>query len=172
VELAALRKAPRHPHSRENRGKAGHTEAIAHAITVEHRCVPPPEIDPRRIVSEGQICAARRLTVRDMALMHGRSVGLPQIVGTPEQVADQLEAYFERAGGDGFMLTAAYTPARWRTSWTSWSRSSRGAGASARSTPAPRSATTCASTTDGPRPLPKTDGGASPHFGPQPRRRG
>jgi FMN-dependent oxidoreductase (nitrilotriacetate monooxygenase family) len=51
-----------------------------------------------------------RLTGRDMALMHGRSVGLPQVVGTPEQVADQLEAYLERAGGDGLMLTAAYTP--------------------------------------------------------------
>ena len=26
-------------------------------------------------------------------------------------MADQLEEYFERAGGDGFMLTMAYTPA-------------------------------------------------------------
>jgi FMN-dependent oxidoreductase (nitrilotriacetate monooxygenase family) len=54
--------------------------------------------------------AGQGLTVREMAMMHGQSVGLPQIVGTPEQVADQLEAYFERTGGDGFMLTAAYTP--------------------------------------------------------------
>jgi long-chain alkane monooxygenase len=45
-----------------------------------------------------------------MALRHGQSVGFPQLVGTPEQVADQLEAYYERAGGDGFMLTMAYTP--------------------------------------------------------------
>jgi alkanesulfonate monooxygenase SsuD/methylene tetrahydromethanopterin reductase-like flavin-dependent oxidoreductase (luciferase family) len=52
----------------------------------------------------------RRLTVRDMALMHGRSVGLRQVVGTPEQVADQLEGYLAQADGDGFMLTVAYTP--------------------------------------------------------------
>ena len=54
--------------------------------------------------------AGRSLTLREMALRHGRSVGFPQIVGTPEQVADQLEDYYERAGGDGFMLTMAYAP--------------------------------------------------------------
>jgi FMN-dependent oxidoreductase (nitrilotriacetate monooxygenase family) len=54
--------------------------------------------------------AGKQLTVKQAALMHGRSVGLPQLVGTPEQVADQLEAYYAQAGGDGFMLSMAYTP--------------------------------------------------------------
>jgi FMN-dependent oxidoreductase (nitrilotriacetate monooxygenase family) len=54
--------------------------------------------------------AGRELTLREMALRHGQSVGFPQLVGTPEQVADQLEDYYERAGGDGFMLTMAYAP--------------------------------------------------------------
>ena len=54
--------------------------------------------------------AGRTLTLREMALRHGQSVGFPQLVGTPEQVADQLEDYYERAGGDGFMLTMAYAP--------------------------------------------------------------
>jgi FMN-dependent oxidoreductase (nitrilotriacetate monooxygenase family) len=54
--------------------------------------------------------AGRKLTLREMALRHGQSVGFPQIVGTPAQVADQLEAYYQEAGGDGFMLTMAYTP--------------------------------------------------------------
>jgi FMN-dependent oxidoreductase (nitrilotriacetate monooxygenase family) len=54
--------------------------------------------------------AGKRLTLREMALMHGQSVGFPQIVGTPAQVADQLEAYYDQAGGDGFMLTMPYTP--------------------------------------------------------------
>jgi FMN-dependent oxidoreductase (nitrilotriacetate monooxygenase family) len=54
--------------------------------------------------------AGRTLTLREMALRHGRSVGFPQLAGTPQQVADQLEDYFERAGGDGFMLTMAYAP--------------------------------------------------------------
>ena len=54
--------------------------------------------------------AGRQLTLREMAQMHGQSLGFPQIVGTSEQVADQLEAYYQRAGGDGFMLTMPYTP--------------------------------------------------------------
>jgi len=54
--------------------------------------------------------AGKKLTLREVAQMHGQSVSLPQIVGTPEQVADQLEAYCERAGGDGFMLSPIYTP--------------------------------------------------------------
>ena len=54
--------------------------------------------------------AGKPLTLREMAQMHGQSVGFPQIVGTPEQVADQLEAYYQQAGGDGFMLTMPYTP--------------------------------------------------------------
>jgi alkanesulfonate monooxygenase SsuD/methylene tetrahydromethanopterin reductase-like flavin-dependent oxidoreductase (luciferase family) len=52
----------------------------------------------------------RPLTVREVAQHHGESVGLPQIVGTPEQVADQLEAYWKRVGGDGFMLSPIYSP--------------------------------------------------------------
>jgi alkanesulfonate monooxygenase SsuD/methylene tetrahydromethanopterin reductase-like flavin-dependent oxidoreductase (luciferase family) len=54
--------------------------------------------------------AGRKLTLREMALRHGQSVGFPQMVGTAAQVADQLEAYYRQAGGDGFMLTMAYTP--------------------------------------------------------------
>jgi len=54
--------------------------------------------------------AGRTLTLREMALRHGQSVGFPQFAGTPAQVVDQLEDYYERAGGDGFMLTMAYAP--------------------------------------------------------------
>lgn len=52
----------------------------------------------------------KKLTVREVAQMHGQSVSLPQIVGTPHHVADQLEAYYDRVGGDGFMLSPIYTP--------------------------------------------------------------
>src|SRR5438128_4912390 len=56
--------------------------------------------------------AGKQLTLREMAQMHGQSLGFPQIVGTPDQVADQLEAYYQRAGGDGFVLERPYTPGR------------------------------------------------------------
>lgn len=54
--------------------------------------------------------AGKKVTVREMAQMHGRAVGGPQLAGNPEQVADQLEAYFRQAGGDGFMLVAPERP--------------------------------------------------------------
>ena len=50
------------------------------------------------------------LTLRQVAQNHGQSVGLPQMVGTPTDVADQLEAYFDFVGGDGFMLSPIYCP--------------------------------------------------------------
>jgi FMN-dependent oxidoreductase (nitrilotriacetate monooxygenase family) len=52
----------------------------------------------------------RLLTLREVAQNHGQSVGLPQIVGTPSDVADQLEAYVDHVGGDGFMLSPIHSP--------------------------------------------------------------
>ena len=50
------------------------------------------------------------LTLEQVARNHGQSVGLPQMVGTPADIADQLEAYFDAVGGDGFMLSPIYAP--------------------------------------------------------------
>ncbi len=50
------------------------------------------------------------MTMAEAARRHGESVGLPQFVGTPESVADQMEAFFDTAGGDGFMLSPIYCP--------------------------------------------------------------
>ena len=50
------------------------------------------------------------MTLREVAHRHGESVGLPQFVGTVTSVADQMEAFIERVGGDGFMLSSIYTP--------------------------------------------------------------
>ena len=50
------------------------------------------------------------MTVKEVAQRHGESVGLRQFVGTPASIADQLEAFFDEVGGDGFMLTPIYNP--------------------------------------------------------------
>lgn len=50
------------------------------------------------------------MTALEVARRHGQSVGLPQFVGTPKSVADQMEAFFDAAGGDGFMLSPIYCP--------------------------------------------------------------
>ena len=50
------------------------------------------------------------LSLREVAQRHGQSVGLPQFVGTPVSIADQMEAFLQEAGGDGFMLSPIYCP--------------------------------------------------------------
>lgn len=50
------------------------------------------------------------MTVAEVAMRHGQSVGLPQFVGTVKSVTDQLEAFIDTVGGDGFMLSPIYSP--------------------------------------------------------------
>jgi FMN-dependent oxidoreductase (nitrilotriacetate monooxygenase family) len=52
----------------------------------------------------------KRFTLREAAMRWGLAVGIPQIVGTPEQVADQLEAIWRETGCHGFNLTPTITP--------------------------------------------------------------
>jgi alkanesulfonate monooxygenase SsuD/methylene tetrahydromethanopterin reductase-like flavin-dependent oxidoreductase (luciferase family) len=51
-----------------------------------------------------------KVTLRTAAALYGRSVAQPQIVGDPEQVADQLIALAEESTVDGFNITPTYTP--------------------------------------------------------------
>jgi long-chain alkane monooxygenase len=53
----------------------------------------------------------RRFTLREAAIRWGLAVGMPQLVGTPEQVADQLEAIWRETGCHGFNVTPTTTPA-------------------------------------------------------------
>jgi FMN-dependent oxidoreductase (nitrilotriacetate monooxygenase family) len=50
------------------------------------------------------------MTVREVGARHGESVGLPQFVGTASSVADQMEAFMDTVGGDGFMLSPIFCP--------------------------------------------------------------
>ena len=50
------------------------------------------------------------MTLREVAQRHGQGVGLPQFIGTVKSVADQMEAFIEKVGGDGFMLTPIFAP--------------------------------------------------------------
>ncbi|MDO8434288.1 MAG: LLM class flavin-dependent oxidoreductase [Candidatus Binatus sp.] len=51
----------------------------------------------------------RSVTVGEAAQFYGSGIG-PKIVGTPLQVANQLEDIFDEVGGDGFMLITHYLP--------------------------------------------------------------
>ena len=50
------------------------------------------------------------MTLREVGQRHGQSVGLPQFVGTAQSVADQMEAFIDAVGGDGFVLSPIYCP--------------------------------------------------------------
>ena len=50
------------------------------------------------------------MSVAEVAARHGQSVGLPQFVGTPDMIVDQMEGFMNKVGGDGFMLSPIYCP--------------------------------------------------------------
>ena len=50
------------------------------------------------------------MTVREAAQIYGVSMGAPVAVGTPSDVADQMEQYLDEGDCNGFMLLATDTP--------------------------------------------------------------
>jgi len=50
------------------------------------------------------------VTVREAALTYAQGMGMPVAVGSPSDVADQIEHFMDDGGADGFMLAATYTP--------------------------------------------------------------
>ena len=54
--------------------------------------------------------AGAKVTVADAADIYAFRFSMPQVIGTPESVADQLEVFMDDGGADGFMLLATYTP--------------------------------------------------------------
>jgi alkanesulfonate monooxygenase SsuD/methylene tetrahydromethanopterin reductase-like flavin-dependent oxidoreductase (luciferase family) len=52
----------------------------------------------------------RPFTLREVAVKWGLSVGMPQVVGTPEQVADQLETIWRETGCIGYNVTPHVMP--------------------------------------------------------------
>ena len=52
----------------------------------------------------------REVTVRDLAAHRATLLQGPRFVGTPEQVADQMEEWFRSGACDGFVLAATHLP--------------------------------------------------------------
>jgi len=50
------------------------------------------------------------VTIREAALYYAQGMGMPVAVGTPQDIADQMEYYLDEGGADGFMLIATNTP--------------------------------------------------------------
>lgn len=66
--------------------------------------------------TQGLFDVARRLsvqhnlTLRDVGKLYAQGVLLPQFVGTPAQIADQIEAGFHGGEADGYIFSAAQAP--------------------------------------------------------------
>lgn len=116
----------------------GASEAEARALQEEHNALVPAEggmailsahldfdlsrLPPDALMVDRQEPELQRLrtryrnadgspmTVREVGMRHGQSVGLPQFVGTASSVADQMEVFIDTVGGDGFMLSPIYAP--------------------------------------------------------------
>jgi long-chain alkane monooxygenase len=54
--------------------------------------------------------AGETVTVAEAADIYAFRFSMPQVVGTAEAVADQLEVFIDEGRADGFMLLATYTP--------------------------------------------------------------
>jgi FMN-dependent oxidoreductase (nitrilotriacetate monooxygenase family) len=65
---------------------------------------------------QGLFDVARRLsvnsnlTLRDIGKLYAQGVLLPHLVGTPKQIADEIEASFNNEEADGFIVSAGYSP--------------------------------------------------------------
>ena len=56
------------------------------------------------------IVGDKPLTLRDVAIKWGLAVGIPQLIGSPEQVADQIETIWRETGCHGFNVTPNVMP--------------------------------------------------------------
>ncbi|QLE41928.1 LLM class flavin-dependent oxidoreductase [Nostoc sp. C052] len=52
----------------------------------------------------------KTITLKELGKIYGRSLAVPQLVGTPIQITDKLEALFREEAGDGFVISPAYLP--------------------------------------------------------------
>lgn len=57
-----------------------------------------------------KLSQAENLSLREIGKLYGRSVLVPQLVGTPQHIADELEAFITAEACDGFVISPAYLP--------------------------------------------------------------
>jgi FMN-dependent oxidoreductase (nitrilotriacetate monooxygenase family) len=76
---------------------------------------PVPELPPSTIMQGHAITLAetarrRNMTLRELRDFVGLSMGHKLMIGTPEQIADEMEEWFRDAAADGFNLLPPYFP--------------------------------------------------------------
>ncbi len=62
------------------------------------------------IAMVSRIAKERGMTLNDVGARYGQSVMVPQLCGTPKQVAEEMAEIFLGGGGDGFVVSPAFLP--------------------------------------------------------------
>ncbi|MEM7337484.1 MAG: NtaA/DmoA family FMN-dependent monooxygenase [Actinomycetota bacterium] len=89
---------------------SGHLDFDLSQVPPDALLAERPEPELARMATRFRRPDGSAMTVDEVGRRHGESVGLPQFVGTAQSVADQLEAYIDEVGGDGFMISAIHFP--------------------------------------------------------------
>ncbi len=108
---------------------------------------PLPELPEQEEINGGKsrfkllkdLAERENLSIRQLYQRIAGARGHREIKGTPVQIADQLQEWFEQEAADGFNIMPPYMPGGLETSSTSSSRSYSAGGYSARNIPAARS---------------------------------
>ena len=81
-------------------------------LPVDGPLPPLPETESAKSRQSLMLELARRenLTIRDLYLRIAGARGHWQVVGTPQDIADQMEAWYDDYGADGFNIMAPITP--------------------------------------------------------------
>ncbi len=89
---------------------SGHLDFDLSTLSPDEPMAERPEPELQRMRTRYLKPDGTSYTVAEVAKRHGQSVGIPQFVGTATSVADQMEAFIDEVGGDGFMLSPIYCP--------------------------------------------------------------
>jgi alkanesulfonate monooxygenase SsuD/methylene tetrahydromethanopterin reductase-like flavin-dependent oxidoreductase (luciferase family) len=89
---------------------SGHLDFDLSTIPLDTLMAHRTEPQLQRMQTRYRTLTGELLTLREVAQRHGQSVGLVQMVGTPAEVADQMEDNLDQVGGDGFLSSPIYTP--------------------------------------------------------------
>jgi FMN-dependent oxidoreductase (nitrilotriacetate monooxygenase family) len=89
---------------------SAHLDFDLSALSLDDEMATRTEPELQRMQTRFRKPSGESMTLREVAQRHGQGVGLPQFVGTPQSIADEMEAFMDIAGGDGFMLSPIYSP--------------------------------------------------------------
>jgi len=96
------------------------SERMGHDLSSYPLDSPAPELPPSSIMQGHAITLAetarrRNMTLRELRDYVGVSLGYRLVVGTPEQIADEMEDWFKAGAGDGFNLLPPWFPGAFDT---------------------------------------------------------